>query len=131
MNLTQTTLTLSHHATLQMLQAAVAKAEEMQQPQCIVIVDASGETLAEIKMSGAKYLSRKSARSKARTAASTGALTTDIPEAVRLHIAAATGGEVTGLGGGIPIRIDGQLVGGIGVGSGSAVQDMCVARAAL
>ena len=92
---------------------------------------ANGETLAEIRMTGAKFLSRKSAHSKARTAASIRALTSDIPEAVRLPIAAATGGAVTGLGGGVPIRLDGQVVGGIGVGSGSAEQDIAVARAAL
>ena len=48
------------------------KAETMGQPQCIVIVDASGEVLAEIRMTGAKFLSRKSALAKALTAASIG-----------------------------------------------------------
>ncbi len=114
-----------------MLQAAVAKAEALGQPQCIVIVDASGELLAEIRMTGAKFLSRKSARAKARTAASIGAPSAAIPEAVRPHIASATGGEVTGLGGGLPIRVDGVLLGGIGVGSGSAEQDISVAQSAL
>ncbi len=131
MSFTTPSQTLTHHATLTMLQAASAEAEAMGQPQCIVVVDASGEVLGELRMSGAKFLSRKSARSKARTAASIRALTTQIPEPVRLHIAAATGGEVTGLGGGIPIRIDGEVLGGIGVGSGSADQDLQVARAAL
>ncbi|WP_111400779.1 heme-binding protein [Meridianimarinicoccus sp. RP-17] len=125
------TLTLTHAAVLDMLRAAVVCAEEIDQPQCIVIVDASGETLGEIRMTGAKYLSRRSARAKARTAASIGAPSSAIPEPVRLHIAAATQGNMTGLGGGLPIRVDGVLVGGIGVGSGSADQDIAVARAAL
>jgi len=114
-----------------MLGAAVAKAEEIGQPQCIVIVDASGELLGELRMTGAKYLSRKSAASKARTAASIGAETTAIPEHVRPHIAAATGGEMTGLGGGMPIYVNKVLVGGIGIGSGSPDQDIAVATAAL
>ena len=122
---------LTHAGVLAMLNAAVATAEALGQPQCIVIVDASGEVLGEIRMTGAKFLSRKSARAKARTAASIGAPTTAIPEAARPHIAAATGGEVTGLGGGLPIRVDGVLIGGIGVGSGSADQDIDVAKAAL
>ncbi|MEM6357813.1 MAG: heme-binding protein, partial [Pseudomonadota bacterium] len=54
-----------------------------------------------------------------------------IPEAVRPAIAAATNGGVTGLPGGLPIRIGGVLVGGIGVGSGGPDQDLEVARAAL
>lgn len=131
MAFTEKSIVLTHEATLSMLRAAVSEAEAIGQPQCIVIVDASGELLGEMRMLGAKYLSRKSARAKARTAASIGAETTAIPEAVRPHIAAATGGEVTGLGGGLPIRIEGVLVGGIGVGSGSPEQDRKVAQAAL
>ncbi|WP_300037398.1 heme-binding protein [uncultured Roseobacter sp.] len=127
---TQSTV-LTHAGVLAMLQAGVRKAEEIEQPQCIVIVDASGEVLGEIRMTGAKFLSRKSARSKARTAASIGGATTAIPEAVRPAIAAATKGEMTGLGGGLPIRMGGVLLGGIGVGSGSPDQDLAVAGAAL
>lgn len=128
---TRPSLHLTDDAVLTMLQTAAATATDMGQPQCIVIVDASGETLGELRMTGAKYLSRLSARTKARTAASIGAPSDAIPEAVRPHIAAATQGQVTGLGGGLPIRIDGQLVGGIGIGSGSPDQDVAVANAAL
>ena len=70
---TAQSLALTHAAVLEMLTAGVAKAEEIGQPQCIVIVDASGEPLGELRMTGAKYLSRKSARAKARTSASIGA----------------------------------------------------------
>ena len=129
--ITQSSRVLTHHAVMTMLTAAVSSAEAMGQPQCIVIVDASGEPLGELRMTGAKYLSRLSARAKARTAASIGAPSDAIPEPVRPHIAAATQGAVTGLGGGLPIRIDGALIGGIGVGSGSPDQDIEVARAAL
>lgn len=125
------TLILTHGGVMTMLQAAIEKAEEIGQPQCIVIVDASGETLGEIRMSGAKYLSRRSARTKARTAASIGAPSDAIPEAVRPHIAAATQNAVTGLSGGLPVRMNGTLVGGIGVGSGTGEQDIAVAQAAL
>ena len=54
MSFVATTRVLTHAGTLSMLQAAVAKAEEIGQPQCIVIVDASGELLGEIRMTGAK-----------------------------------------------------------------------------
>lgn len=128
---TLNSIALTHAAALEMLRAAVSRAEGMGQPQCIVIVDASGEPLAEIRMAGAKFLSRHSARAKARTAASLGAPSDAIPEAVRPAIAAATQGQVTGLGGGLPIVLHGVLVGGVGVGSGSPDQDIAVARAAL
>lgn len=122
---------LTHRGVMSMLAAGIAKAEEIGQPQCIVVVDASGELLGEIRMTGAKFLSRRSALAKALTSASHGIASADIPEAVRPGIAAATDGAVTGLGGGLPIRVAGALVGGIGVGSGAPDQDLAVGRAAL
>lgn len=122
---------LTHRATMVMLDAAMKKAEEIDQPQCIVIVDASGEVLGELRMTGSKFLSRKSALSKALTAASINSPSTNIPEAVRPLIALATEGCVTGLPGGFPINMNGELLGGIGIGSGSGEQDIEVAKAAL
>ena len=128
---TRPTFSLTHAAVLEMLCAGVTQAEALEQPQCIVIVDASGETLAQLRMTGAKFLSLKSARAKARTAASIGQETTAIPEAVDSAIAAATEGDVTRLPGGLPIYQGSALLGGIGVGSGSPDQDITVATAAL
>ncbi|WP_299784624.1 heme-binding protein [uncultured Roseobacter sp.] len=125
------TLKLTHLAVMEMLHAGISKADEIGQPQCIVIVDASGGTLGQIRMDGAKYLSMKSALAKARTAASIGGPSDAIPEAVGLAIAAATDGEVTRLGGGLPIYSEGIRLGGIGVGSGSPDQDKAVAEAAI
>ncbi len=122
---------LTHRAVMTMLEAAIAKADDIGQPQCIVIVDASGVPLGEIRMDGAKFLSRKSALAKARTAASIGAPSTEVPEPVQPAIAAATKGAVTGLPGGLPIIHEKSVLGGIGVGSGSGEQDIAVANAAL
>ncbi len=125
------TSVLTHQGALAMIKAAVEAAQGMAQPQCIVIVDQSGELVAELRMTGAKFLSRKSALSKALTAASINAPTTQIPEVVRPAIGAATQGCMTGLPGGLPIRVAGQLLGGIGIGSGTGDQDVAVAKAAL
>lgn len=122
---------LTHAGTLAMLNAAVSEAEAIGVPQCVVIVDGSGEPLAEIRMTGAKFLSRRSALAKARTAASIGAPSDAIPEKVRSDVAAATGGNATGLQGGLPIIKDGHVLGGIGVGSGRPEDDVAVANAAL
>lgn len=131
MTFTENRRILTHRGAMAMLEAAVAAAEKMGQPQCIVIVDAAGDVLAEIRMTGAKFLSRRSAMAKALTAASTGGPSLAVPESVRPAIAAATDGAVTGLPGGLPIRFSGDLVGGIGVGSGAGEQDIAVASAAL
>lgn len=125
------TFQLTHEGALAMLAAAVAAATDMGQPQCIVIVDASGVPVAEVRMTGARYLSRKTARAKAMTAASIGAASESLPEAKLSALGMATGGDVTGLQGGLPIRVNGRLIGGIGVGSGSGAQDLAVAHAAL
>ena len=131
MNPTVATAALTDAALLAMLQAASLAATEMGQPQCIVIVDASAVVLAAFRMRDAKVLSLRSATAKAQTAASTGKPSDAVPEAVRPAIAAATDGAVTGLAGGLPIRFDGKLLGGIGVGSGTGAQDVSVALAAL
>lgn len=124
-------LTLTDDAILTLLSAARARATEVGQPQCIVIVDASAVELGSLRMQGARVLSLRSARAKAMTAASTGQRSGAVPEAVREAIALATEGAMTGLPGGLPIRFGGLLVGGIGIGSGSGAQDEDVARAAL
>ena len=123
--------TLTHAGTLAMLAAAAEKAEEIGQPQCIVIVDASGEVLGELRMSGAKFLSRISAKAKAQTAASTRNASANVPEHMKKPLSAATGGKITALPGGLPIFKDGFLLGGIGIGSGTGDQDVAVAEAAL
>ncbi|WP_404401377.1 heme-binding protein [Pelagibacterium halotolerans] len=125
------TAELTHAGAMAMLNAAIEMATRLGQPQCIVIVDASGEVRAELRMTGAKFLSRKSARAKAMTAASNGLPSADVPEQVGVAIGLATSGDVTGLPGGLPIWVDGQLLGGIGVGSGTGEQDIAVAKAAL
>jgi len=122
---------LTDEAVFAMLQNGAAKATEIGQPQCIVVVDASGETLGCLRMSGAKYLSLRSARAKARTSASTGAATGGMPDDFAAKVAAATGNAMTNLPGGMPIKIDGRVAGAVGVGSGSGDQDVAVCGAML
>lgn len=125
------TFRLSHEGALKAIAAAVGRALEVAVPQCIFVVDASGETIASVRMDGAKYLSMHTARSKARTAASINTATGAMPAEFGIAAAVASQGGVTHLPGGLPIRFKGRLVGGIGVGSGSGEQDFDVARAAL
>ncbi|PZX18281.1 uncharacterized protein GlcG (DUF336 family) [Palleronia aestuarii] len=131
MSYTRETAALTHAGVLKMLHAASEKATEIGQPQCIVIVDASGELQGELRMDGAKFLSRKSAHAKARTAAATRKPTADVPDAMKQGLGMATQGEVTGLPGGLPIFVGGQHLGGIGIGSGTGDQDVACATAAL
>ena len=57
--------------------------------------------------------------------------TGNIAAGIDLKLAIATQGKRINLPGGLPIIIDGHVVGGIGVGSGTGEQDRIVAEAAL
>jgi glc operon protein GlcG len=113
------------------LQAAAAKAREIGTPQCIAVVDRGGHLLAFLRMDGAKVLSLYSATQKAATAASSAAPSGELPEPLATGLAAATQGRFTNLRGGLPILVEGRVIGAIGVGSGTAEQDLIVARAGI
>ena len=128
---TSPTLRLTNEGAMKILDAAMAKAAEMGVPQCISVVDAGGHLLAFSRMDGAFVLSIDSSLMKAMTAASYGEPTGHIPEGVDLKLAIATQGKRVNLPGGLPIIVDGHLVGGIGVGSGAGHEDLEVANAGL
>ena len=49
----------------------------------------------------------------------------------QLEPAAAGGGKLTTLKGGVPVVVDGQVIGAVGVGGGTGEQDADVARAGI
>ncbi len=122
---------LTHEGALALLHAGIAKAKAIGVPQCIIVVDASGEVLASVRMDGAKFLSLRTAHTKARTAASSNNMTGALGNEAALAASISSKGAMTILKGGLPIRFNGKLAGGIGVGSGTGDEDIEVARAAL
>jgi uncharacterized protein GlcG (DUF336 family) len=124
-------LKLSIDGAMKLLNAAMAKAAEINVPECICIVDAGGQLLTYARMDGAFTMSYDSALVKAMTAASYGIPTGNIAAGIDLKLAIATQGKRVNLPGGLPIIINGHLVGGIGVGSGTGEEDRIVANAAL
>lgn len=128
---TRQTQELTHAGALIVLQGAIAKAEEMGVPQCIAVVDTGGNLLAFVRMDGAKVLSQLSATQKAVTAMSSRTATGGIAADVEVKLALATAGQLTNLKGGVPIAIQDQIVGAIGVGSGTGQQDVEVAMAGI
>lgn len=130
-NYTIEAIKLTHEGALAMIHAGIAKASAMGVPQCIIVVDASGEVLASVRMDGAKYLSLRTAHAKARTAASSNNATGALGNEAAMAASISSKGAMTLLKGGLPIRFAGKLAGGIGVGSGTGDEDVEVARAAL
>ena len=87
----------------------MAKAREMNVPQCICIVDTGGQLLAFARMDGAFALSVDTALRKAKTAASYGIPTGDIAAGIDIKLAIATQGKRINLPGGLPIIVDGHV----------------------
>jgi glc operon protein GlcG len=129
--LTRTAFKLSHEGTMVLLAAAIKAAEDRGVPQCIAVVDEGCNLLAFMRMDGARVLSIESSKRKAMTAATTGLPTGSRTPELALGLALATDGRMTNLLGGLPIIIEGQVVGGIGIGSGTGEQDLDIARAAI
>ncbi|MEK9646127.1 MAG: heme-binding protein, partial [Alphaproteobacteria bacterium] len=128
---TTASLKLTHEGAVKALQAGIAKANEMKQPQCISIVDAGGHLLAFVRMDGAFHMSLETALRKARTAACYGQPTGGLEAGIDMKLAVGTDGQRINLPGGLPIVVDGHCIGGVGVGSGTGEQDRQVAAAAI
>ncbi len=128
---TAPSLKLTYEGAAAILGAAVAKAADMAVPQCIAVVDPGGHLLAMARMDGAFALSIDTALRKSQTAACYGGPTGHILEGVDIELAIATEGKRINLPGGLPIVVDGHLIGGIGVGSGTGAQDLVVAKAGI
>lgn len=128
---TRPALQLTAEGAKTLLAAAEARAKEIGVGQDITVVDATGTLLAFLRMDGAKVLSILSSRAKAETAASNRVPTGGAAPEVELKMAMATQMHVTNLPGGLPVIIDGQCIGAIGVGSGTGAQDVDCANAGL
>jgi glc operon protein GlcG len=117
-----------------LVHAAEKKALEMGVPECIAVVDAGGDLLAFSRMDGARPGSIEIAITKARSAARRLRPTADeaggdVALGMRLSLASRL--NVTGIGGGLPIVVDGQVVGGMGASSGSSDEDTQVVQAGI
>jgi uncharacterized protein GlcG (DUF336 family) len=116
--------------------AAVRHAEEAKIRINVAIVDSGGSLAAFLRMPGAFLHSIDIAIDKAYTAAGFGLPTSAWTRALESHSAAVREGlprraRMVCFGGGLPIRYDGKLVGGIGVSGGSEEEDEACARAGL
>jgi glc operon protein GlcG len=105
----------------------------------ITVVDDGGNLLAFARMDGARPASVATSTTKAVSAATyrlaTGPIGGTSPDALlNLGIenaAAISGAKVTTLLGGVPISVEGQIIGAIGVGGGSGEQDAETAKAGV
>lgn len=119
-----------------LIEGARNKAAEIGVPMCIAIVDESGNLIAFERMDGGKITSVTIAQDKAYTAAAARKATHDYnavckPGSLVFGIHTSMGGRLSVVGGGLPISADGEVVGGIGLSSGTPDQDMVCAQAGI
>ena len=116
-----------------MVQAAIAKADEISVKVSIAVCDAGGNLLAFNRMEGASPVSATVAQGKAAASAgfgrASGALLADAP--VIQAVIATMGGRMLPAQGAVPIHKNGELVGSIGGSGATAQQDEECAQAGL
>jgi glc operon protein GlcG len=123
------------------LAAAQEKAKAMNLKVNIAIVDDGGHLLAFARMDGARPASVYTALAKATAAATMRTATGPIargdaaPDVLLnlslQHTAAAGGGKMTTLYGGVLVVVDEQIIGAVGCGGATGEQDAEIARAGI
>ena len=121
--------------------AAKAKAAELKLKVNIAVVDDGGHLIAFQRMDGARPASLYTAITKATASATLRAATGPLPAGAQepdvwlnlsVQIAAGqSGGKFTTLKGGVPIVVDGQVIGAVGVGGATGEQDAEIATAGV
>lgn len=119
-----------------LIEGARAKANEIGVPMCIAIMDESGNLIAFERMNGGKMTSINLAIDKGYTAVGVKKGTHALGEVSQpgqpaYGLSSTLGGRMVVVAGGLPVMSQGEVVGGIGVSSGSPAQDREVAEAGV
>jgi len=114
--------------------AAEKEAVELGQPMNITVVDEGGNLVAHVRMDGAWIGSIDISINKAFTARAFDIATKDLAAHSQsggqfFGIHGSNHGRVMIFAGGVPLKRDGKVIGGIGVSGGSGEQDQVVAEA--
>lgn len=135
MEVTRPSRRLTAMAAFEAVRAAVTRAEELAVAVNASVVDAAGREIAFLRGDGAFLLSGQIARDKAYTAAGFGLPSGELYQALSGEPAVLSGitgqPNIAAFPGGVPIRVEDELIGGIGVSGASAEQDDICARAGL
>ncbi len=126
---TKLSLTLTDAKTI--AAAAEAYAGSRQLKVSIAIVDESTYLQHLVRMDGAPYKSGEGAAEKARTAAESGQPTTFFEEPLNAGRISMLKMPIYPVEGGVPVIVDGQCAGAIGVAGGLPELDAAIAEAGL
>jgi glc operon protein GlcG len=112
------------------LQAAKESAQQRNAPSAIAVVDPAGDLLAFQRMDGVRPASADLAIEKARTAARLRRPTAEIEDNINNGRTAFVTADIMALRGGMPIRVNGEVVGAVGVAGMSKETDTGIAATA-
>jgi glc operon protein GlcG len=112
------------------LQAARENAQQRNAPSAIAVVDPAGDLLAFQRMDGVRPASADLAIDKARTAARLRRPTAEIEDSTNQGRTAFVTAGIPVLRGGVPIRVNGEVVGAVGVAGLSKETDTEIANTA-
>ena len=123
-------MTLDQVGAQTALQAARERAQQRNAPSAIAVVDPAGDLLAFQRMDGVRPASAELAIEKARTAARLQRPTAEIEDNINRGRTAFVTAGIAALCGGVPIRVDGRVVGAVGVAGLSKQTDTEIANTA-
>jgi glc operon protein GlcG len=124
---TTNVMTLDQGGAQTVLQAARESAQQRNAPSAIAVVDPAGDLLAFQKMDGVRPASADLAIEKARTAARLQRPTAEIEDSINQGRTAFVTAGIAALRGGVPIRVNGKVVGAVGVAGLSKETDAAIA----
>ena len=134
--MTRAALSLDLADARRIIAAGERKAMELGIPYNIAVADAGGGLMAHVRMDGAWLGSVEIAIDKAWTARAFDMSTEDLSHLTQsgqqgFGLNTTNDSRVVIFGGGIPINVDGVVIGAVGASGGSVEQDVAVARAAV
>ena len=112
------------------LQSAKETAQQRHAPSAIAVVDRAGDLIAFLRMDGVRPGSVDLAIGKARTAARLQRPTAEVEDNINHGRTAFVTAGIMALRGGMPVRVDGQVVGAVGVAGLSKETDTEISAAA-
>jgi glc operon protein GlcG len=128
-------MTLTLDGALSVIHAAIQAGREQGVPVAAVVVDTGGRLVAAARGDLAGYISLEVAQRKATAAVTFRAPTHDLLEMVKgdaiLLASLMKEPELSLLPGGLPIMVDGALLGGLGIAGGHYSQDQAIGQQAL
>jgi uncharacterized protein GlcG (DUF336 family) len=134
--MTRPTSSLDLADARRLIAAGERKAAEIGIPYNIAVADAGGGLVAHVRMDGAWLGSVDIAINKAWTARAFDSPTDDLARITQsgqqgFGLNTTNNSKVVIFGGGIPVKVDGVVIGAVGASGGSVEQDVAVARAAV